>query len=113
MNYLILKNIVETTLMQFACKDCNTKVTEQHVQVLGTAGNSLNMEIICPKCQSLGVIKAEINMIGAGMPNAHFIEQIKQVTGEYRKGQAIKDADILTLREGLKSGVSAQDIFNS
>lgn len=113
MNYLILKNIVETTLAQFICKECNSKVTEQNIQILGTAGNALNMEIMCPQCQNTGVVKAEINVIGPGMNGAGVVEQIKKIAGEYRKGQSINDADIVKLREDLKKGSSVQDIFNS
>lgn len=52
MNYFIIKNIVETTLTHFACKECGSKATEQNIHILGTAGNSLNMEVICPQCQA-------------------------------------------------------------
>lgn len=111
MNYFIIKNIVETTLVHFACKECGAQATEQNIHILGTAGNSLNMEIICPQCQTSGVIKAEMNIVGLGTPPAQFVEQIKKVVTEQRKSEAIKDADILKLREDLKTDVSVSDLF--
>lgn len=85
MNYFIIKNIVETTLMHFACKECGSQANEQSVHILGTAGNGLNMEIICPECQTSGIIKAEMNIMGLATPPAQFIGQIKKAVSEQRK----------------------------
>lgn len=111
MNYFIIKNIVETTLMHFACKECGSQANEQSVHILGTAGNGLNMEIICPGCQTSGIIKAEMNIMGLATPPAQFIEQIKKTVAEQRKWEAIKDADIMKLREDLKTDMSVSDLF--
>ena len=114
MNYLILKNIVETTLAQFVCKDCQSKATEQNIQILGTAGNALNMEVTCPQCHSSGVIKAEINIVGPNSANmGAMIEQIKKVASAYHQEGSIRDEDITKLRDDLKNSSSVQDIFNS
>ncbi len=111
MNYFIIKNIVETTLAHFACKECGAQATEQSVHILGTAGNGLNMEVICPQCHASGIIKAEMNIMGLGTPPAQFIEQIKKTVAEQRKWEAIKDADIMKLREDFKKNISVSDLF--
>lgn len=119
MNYFIIKNIVETTLTHFACKECGARATEQDMHILGTAGNSLNMEIICPKCRASGVIKAEMNIMGVNAPlganttPTEFVEQMKKKADERRKGEMIKDSDIMKLREDLKNTLSVSDLFNS
>ncbi|MDD2916233.1 MAG: hypothetical protein PHH70_00105 [Candidatus Gracilibacteria bacterium] len=112
MNYFIIKNIVETTLTHFACKECGSKATEQNIHILGTAGNSLNMEVICPQCQASGVIKAEMNIMGINTPPTQFVEQLKKTVENTRKNEAIKDADISKVREGLKNTKSVSDLFN-
>lgn len=110
MNYLIIKNIIETTLAHFICKDCGEKASEQDVQILGTAGNSLNMEIICPKCRATGVIKAEMNVV-SNIQDPAVRENMKKMVEELKKSQSIKDEDILRVREDLKQAVSVQDLF--
>ncbi|MDD2891799.1 MAG: hypothetical protein PHQ95_02435 [Candidatus Gracilibacteria bacterium] len=113
MNYFIIKNIVETTLQHFACKECGAKATEQNIQIIGTAGNSLNMEVICPECQTSGIIKAEMNIMGVNTSPAQFAEQLKKTVGDKRKQEAIKDADIIKVREDLQKTHSVSDLFNS
>lgn len=113
MNYFIIKNIVETTLAHFACKECGARATEQNIHILGTAGNSLNMEIICAQCQASGVIKAEMNIMGINTSPAQFAEQLKKTVKDARKGEAIKDADIMKVRNDLQNVHSMSDLFNS
>ncbi len=103
MNYLILKNIIESTLTHFKCKNCNSTVTEGNINILWTAWNSINMEIICPKCKTTWIAKAEIWLVGT----------IK--TWEIEKTQInktnIQDSDIISLRESLKNCDSLNDLF--
>lgn len=113
MNYFIIKNIVETTLQHFACKECNAKATEQSIHILGTAGNSLNMEVICQECQASGVIKAEMNIMGINSTPAQFAEQLKKTVEDNRKKEIIKDADIMKVRDDLQKTSSVSDLFNS
>lgn len=113
MNYFIIKNIVDTTLQHFACKECGSKATEQNIHILGTAGNSLNMEVICPQCQASGVIKAEMNIMGINTSPAQFAEQLKKTVEDTRKKEAIKDADIIKVRDDLQKVRSVSDLFNS
>lgn len=113
MNYFIIKNIVETTLTHFACKECGAQASEQNIHILGTAGNSLNMEIICPQCQASGVIKAEMNIMGINASPAQFAEQLKKTIEDTRKVESIKDADILKVRDDLQKSSSVSDLFSS
>ena len=113
MNYFIIKNIVETTLAHFACKECGSKATEQNIHILGTAGNSLNMEVICPQCQASGVIKAEMNIMGINSTPAQFAAELKKTVENTRKNETIKDSDILKVRDNLQNITSMNDLFNS
>lgn len=113
MNYFIIKNIVETTLQHFACKECGARATEQNIHILGTAGNSLNMEVICPQCQASGVIKAEMNIMGMNVSPDRFMDQLKKTIDEKRKVESIKDVDIMKVRDDLQKTTSVSELFNS
>ena len=51
MNYLIIKSIIEATIANFHCKNCSSQISERDLNILGAAGNGLNLEIICPECK--------------------------------------------------------------
>lgn len=71
------------------------------------------MEVICPKCQASGVIKAEMNIMGINTTPEQFAEQLKKTVGDKRKAQAINDADIMKVRDTLQNSTSVSDLFNS
>lgn len=116
MNYLILKSIVDATLSGYVCRNCSARATDKDIHVLGTAGNALNLEITCPHCQTVGVVKAEVNMLPPGGPanrEAHaFFENLKNSMGKGGDVDSIKDSDILAIRESLKKSASVKDLFN-
>ena len=114
MNYLILKSIIESTIAHFACKNCGGKISERDVQIIGSGGNGVNMEVHCPHCKAEWIIKAEISMVQDGnMPNTvptgmEFVGTVELPTGE-----KIQDADIVALHEKLRSGnLSVQDLLS-
>jgi hypothetical protein len=113
MNYLILKSIVEATLSHFSCRNCGSKATEKDIQVLGSVGNALNLEITCPNCKANGVVKAEVNVLGqhsVGEAKA-FFEGMKRGAELSHEGPAIRDEDIVALRETLKKSSTVKDLL--
>jgi len=118
MNYLIIKSIIEATLANFRCKNCDTTVTEKDISILGSAGNALNLEIICPNCKVQWVVKAEIGMMNLpNIQNPEFTGALRQFIDNFKKEwfvqpvDGIKDEDILNLSKNLQSGSSFEDIF--
>lgn len=114
MNYIILKNIIEATLAHFNCQNCQSKITDKDINVLGTAWNGINMEIICPNCKTSGVIKAEINVLPHLTGQTEFLNQLKKVIedGNQKTNEpGILEADILALRQDLNKVASARDLF--
>lgn len=118
MNYLIIKSIIEATLANFRCKNCDATVTEKDISILGSAGNALNLEIICPNCKVQGVVKAEIGMMNLpNIQNPEFTGALRQFIENFKKDwfvqpvDGIKDEDILNLRKNLQSGSSFEDLF--
>lgn len=119
MNYLIMKSIIEATITHFSCKTCGGKILDRNVRIVNTSGQTVNMEVICPKCQTSGVIKAEINMFrnltdfsnsATGVEFAGTLElPTKTVAPE---GAAILDSDILALRDKLSHSTSVEDLLH-
>lgn len=120
MNFLILKSIIEATVINFRCKDCWSSIVEWNLNILGTAGNNINMEVICPNCKAQWVIKAEIGLINQ-LNNPDMMSNIKSTLkwiGQFIApnnihAESIKDADILSIREDIKNSKSIEDLFNS
>ncbi|MCK9272062.1 hypothetical protein M0P65_00765 [Candidatus Gracilibacteria bacterium] len=113
MNYIILKSIIEATLVNFKCKNCESQVNEGNINILGTAGNTVNMEIICPNCKTQGIVKAEIGMIG-NVKNPEFISNLKNISQKQKEEletSLIKDDDIVKLRKDLNDCSSLNDLF--
>ncbi len=60
MNYQMLKTILDSLVSNFKCPTCNSSVTEKEVEILWTANQSINLEIVCPECQKSTMVKAEM-----------------------------------------------------
>lgn len=114
MNYLILRSIVEATLTNFRCQNCSGSIEAKDLTILGTSGASLNMEVQCPHCKTIGVIKAEVNVLGALAKNLEVLQNLKHLGDAKNKlGSGIKDEDIVSLRDSLnQKGTSAADFFS-
>jgi len=113
MNYIIFRSIIEATLVNFKCKDCDSMVSEGNINILGTAGNTINMEIICPNCKTQWIVKAEIGMIG-NIKSPEFISNLKQISQKQKEeleASLIKDDDIVNLRKDLNNCSSLNDLF--
>ena len=115
MNYLLLKNIIEATIANFSCQKCSGKIEDKDINVIGTAGNGIHMEINCPQCKTSGVIKAEVNILGNLAGQTKFLENLKKMMEQANSAASaegrIAEADILSLREDLKNAASARDLF--
>lgn len=121
MNYLILKSIIEATVVNFRCKDCWSTIVEWNLNILWTAGNSINMEVICPSCKAQWVIKAEIWLINQSN-NPDMLTSIKSTLkwigqlitpSTWTSIESINDTDILSIRDNIKKSKSIEDLFKS
>lgn len=114
-----MKSIIEATIAHFACKSCNGKITDRDVQILGTSGQLVNMEVMCPHCKTPGMIKAEINVMGSLGEIGQMQEMgispaaiFQMDTPSSPAASAINDTDILALREKLKNTASIEDLLS-
>jgi hypothetical protein len=118
MNYLILKSIIEATVVNFRCKDCQSSITDGNINLLWIAWNTINMEVICPNCKTGWVVKAEIGFLNQTwapevINNLKNTMQSMRDWGEQMNIESIKDSDILNVRENLKNCSSIEDLFKS
>lgn len=61
MNYKVLKSLIESLISHFQCPMCSERnIQENHVEIMGVAGNHVNLEIVCPKCGKHTIVKAEV-----------------------------------------------------
>ena len=119
MNYLILKNIIDSVLTTFTCKNCSSKLNPWDINILWIAGNSLSIEAICPWCKTPWVIKAEIGLV-ANLSNPEFVKNVWSIVDAIKKWMVqmnsnefnwIKDSDNNKMKENLKNCNSMEDLF--
>lgn len=118
MNYKILKNIIENLLWNFSCPTCGSEVSENDLEVIGAAWNSLNINVACPQCSKNIMVKTEVAHIDLWKINAGNIpdeikNKIKTLKSELpapTKNQ-IKDEQIIDLNNKLKTISWVDELF--
>ena len=113
MLYIFLKNIIETTISQYVCQSCQGKVDESSVSVVGIGEHMIDLEVHCPHCQTHTHIHAEVANIANEMLRT---DEGKALLKKVMKNgnlneNAIKDEDIMTLRNELSSVQSVKDLL--
>ncbi len=106
MLYPILKTIIDTTIAQYVCQQCQWKVDENCISVGDTTENDIHLDITCPHCHAHAHIHAEI---------ANMSSQIIQTTAASpipKNEHALKDSDIQTITENLENAHSIEDLLN-
>lgn len=125
MNYKTLKWMLESLVKVYKCPMCNAEVSENAVDIVGAAWNTVNIDIECENCKKHSMIKAEINNVNIIPINVweNWIEwlkksledikwQIAQNTRTNSNTNKITDTEIIDLNKKLKSNdLNAQDLF--
>ncbi|MDQ7009669.1 MAG: hypothetical protein Q9M94_05250 [Candidatus Gracilibacteria bacterium] len=105
MNFQTLKGMVDSLVQTFSCPECNSGVDENCVDVMGTAGQNINVDVICPHCHKHSIIRAQI--LALEIP----IQDIK-IESNTKKKILIKDSQIIELNKNLKSNnISISELF--
>lgn len=128
MLYIFLKNILETVLANYVCPQCQSKTTEQSMQITGISSHGVDIHVTCHVCGTHSQLNAEINSIAAQMlenenGRKYFEEFLKQwgVIGATMKNKkngevktiGIKDEDIMKIHDELKNAKSVEDIMGN
>ncbi len=79
MNFGMLKNMVENLVSSYICPFCSSKnMNEQHIDIVGAAGNTVNIDMHCPSCNRHFMAKTEVIQMELGTLTADKVSQIQR-----------------------------------
>jgi hypothetical protein len=139
MNYQTLKTMIEGLIKSYHCPSCNSPhIAEQNVDIIGAAGNTINIDMQCPKCKKHYMARMELvgmNLADQEKFSKGSIQNMKldleslksafQKVSEFKKSahqidssistsaNTIKDKEIVDLSKSLKNTTfSVGDLFS-
>ena len=67
MNFGMLKNMVENLVSTYKCPFCGSKeISEKNIDIVGAAGNTVNIDMHCPSCKKHFMAKTEVVQMELG-----------------------------------------------
>ena len=79
MNFGMLKNMVENLVSAYKCPFCGGKnMSEQHIDIVGAAGNTVNIDMHCPSCNKHFMAKTEMVQMDLGSISSEKLAQIQK-----------------------------------
>jgi hypothetical protein len=128
MNFGMLKNMVENLLTSYKCPFCSgTNIGEKNIDIIGAAGNTVNIDMHCPSCKKHFMAKTEVVQMDATNLSPDKLNQIQQSLSALKwklwgnldigvdilKKNQIKDENILGLRDEMqKKDFNVSDLFS-
>ncbi len=74
----MLKNMVENLVSTYTCPFCSaTNISEQYIDIMGAAGNTVNIDMLCPSCKKHFMVKTEVMQIELGSLSTDKLAQIQ------------------------------------
>ncbi|NDK09581.1 hypothetical protein GW846_02280 [Candidatus Gracilibacteria bacterium] len=124
--------MVENIVSSYKCPFCGGKnISEKNIDIIGAAGNTVNIDMHCPSCKKHFMAKTEVMHMDLGPVNAQKLEQIQKSLSALKgrlggnieidqsdleatiKAQQIKDEDITKIRNTLQKRYSkVEDLFS-
>lgn len=112
MNYQVIKMLIDALVKEFKCPNCQEGVNENNIEVVGAAGNSMNLDIHCSSCQKHTFIKSELTQINMwnivkNFPSwASFVNPLSQNSWKFIRWAwdevLIEEKQIMELRDIFK-----------
>lgn len=69
MNYATLKSMIESLIKGYSCPACSaSNISEQHIDIVGAAGNTVNIDMKCPSCEKHYMARMEV--VGLNLSDA-------------------------------------------
>ena len=79
MNFGMLKNMVENLVQTYKCPFCGSQnISEKQIDIVGAAGNTVNIDMLCPSCERHFMAKTEVMQMDLGNFSPEKLEQIQQ-----------------------------------
>jgi len=126
--------MVENLVSSYTCPFCQSKdMDEQNIDIVGAAGNTVNIDMHCPSCNKHFMAKTEVVQMELWKFSPEKLEKIKnslsalkwKMGGDLsietiwsdfdstRAEDVIKDEEILNLHKNLQqNSLSAEDLFS-
>ena len=135
MNYLTLKSMIDSLMQWYTCPVCScSTIDEKNIDIVGAAGNTINIDMKCPSCEKHYMARMEI--VGLDLSDnskfsswsidniqvgADAVKQaLKKIKNDRRdeahipQQEVIQDSEIVDLCRNLKNTkLSAEDLFNT
>jgi transcription elongation factor Elf1 len=122
MNYQVLKNIVDRLLQNFACPSCSELISEQDVEIVWAAGNTININVLCPSCNKNAMIRTELAQVNLwkinvdSMPSEiqwkiNTLKSELSINEHKSQWPQVKDEEIIDLNKKLKNISWVDELF--
>ncbi len=112
MNYLALKNMIDVITQTYRCPECSGLVDDSHIEIMWTAGNTINVDIFCSECEKHSIMKAEVSYAWKNIMNKQMIEKIKKEIAIQKEKKSLKDKDVVDLNNKLNDeNMNISDLF--
>ena len=116
-----MKSMIESLVASYKCPECGEGANDENVDIIGAAGNTINIDLVCEKCGKHSMIKSEVINLdlqnGAVSPEQieilrHHLQD-KWVHGEIKSSQtAVSDKEITQLHKKLQeSDINLSELF--
>ena len=75
----MLRNMVQNMVSTYKCPFCSAnKIDEKNIDIVGAAGNTVNIDMHCPSCQKHFMVKTELMQIELSEMNLDKLAKLKQ-----------------------------------
>lgn len=114
MIYEAMKGLVEWLVNWYKC-ECGGRVWEWNIDIVWAAGNTVNFDLICPKCGKHWMIKSQLVLLDQNWLSniQHSIQDIKEKLIWKSEVKQISDNEIVSLWKDLQEKqINVSDLFS-
>lgn len=121
MNYLFLKNIIESILANFHCPECGLTPPENALEIKTITDKGVDISFLCPKCQSKALMKAELGQtkLSSDFMNSetgkNFLQELtmhQKIIFPKPQNKGISSDEIEKIEEKLSKNTTINDLIN-
>ena len=104
MNFLILKTIVESTILNFNTQNPAEKISENNVSIVNMSQKGIDLMIRTTSGKDINV-HAEVNFMNGALPNNFSVTENQSNVGK------VNDNDVTRIHQALKNTTNISDLF--
>jgi transcription elongation factor Elf1 len=88
MDYKLLKALLDNILENFKCQNCNSKTSEENIEIIWVAWKNVNLNVKCSSCSKSSIIKAQANEVKLNWLDKQKLDFIKSQLEKRLGGKA-------------------------